>query len=164
MAGAWPGAQHMGPLPGFLSPSQSACVKGRNPEKVLECWAAATSTALLLLSAFLSICKDFSQGQTFQPFTVFYFYFISCLLNGLRHCAPLFAQHLPVNGRVKAQRSHRHGKPWPLGLRWFQVTHTGVHVLWYRSAPHTSLPAARMMESHSECQAARTRTVLLYQW
>lgn len=64
MAGAWPGAQHMGPLPGFLSPSQSACVKGRNPEKVLESWAAATSTVLLLLSAFLSICKDFYQGQT----------------------------------------------------------------------------------------------------
>lgn len=74
-------------LPGFLSASQSACVKGKSPEKVLESWALAASTALLMLSAFLSICKDFSQGQTFQRFAVFYFYFISCLLNGLWHHA-----------------------------------------------------------------------------
>lgn len=137
-------------LPGFLSTSQSACVKGKSPEKVLESWALAASTALLMLSAFLSICKDFSQGQTFQPFAVFYFYFISCLLNGLWHHALLFVQHLPVNGRVKAQGCHRHGRPWPLALRWSQATHPGVRVLWYRPAPHPSLPAARMMEGCSE--------------
>ena len=131
-------------------------MKSSSQEKVLESWAVATSTSLLTLSGFLAICKHFLGDRPFnQLLTVFYFCFISCLLNGLQHHALLFAQHFPVIGRVKAQGCHRQWRPWPLGLRQFRAACTAVHVLWFRPAPHTSLPAARMMEGHSELRAAQ---------
>lgn len=144
MAGVWPGVQHMETPPGFLSPSQSSCVKGRCPENVLESQAAATSTTLRVLSAFLSIWKGFSQGQTdlsalhwsisasFPASSMSFGIVVLCLCN---IC-------LSMTGS-----KHRHGRPWCLALRWSQA----MHVLWCRQAPHMSLPAARMRENHSKC-------------
>lgn len=130
--------------PRFLYPI-SAPVWREGPQK--KSWHPGQWLPALLCSHFLASLMyeiGFFRDRPFRS-SLFYFYFISCPLNGLQYCVFLFAHHFPGISGVKAQGCHRYGKHWSLVFQKFRA-HTGEHVLWFRPAPHTSLPAFQLPE------------------